>query len=194
MNLVTCTKRTYNIQTQNGIEMEVESEKPLSREATSRLLEDDSIISTFLANVNILNIKAAQRNVIHKKPSKKIHKKRKIARLSNESGLAHEGHAISESTDQYFKPSVPYERINMMITIEGEFTRADYQKFIRDKGYKISDFMGHNDIENALMLKRIAPTGEKIGKGSRKYRIIDVMPVEEYMFRKILRNSKVKKY
>ena len=77
--------------------------------------------------------------------------------------------------------------------MEGEFTRLDYQKFMEDKGYKMSNFMGYGDIEDAVMLKRITPTGEKIGKGRKKYRIIDAVPVEQYMFRKILNNYKEKR-
>ena len=40
--------------------------------------------------------------------------------------------------------------------------------------------------------KKFSPTGYKIGKGRKKYRIIDVMPVEQYMYRKILQNNRGK--
>jgi hypothetical protein len=197
-NIVTCIKRIYNIQMQNGIEMEVESEKPLSGVTTARLLEDDSDISTFLENVKILDIKVPQEKIVHKKQSykKKPGKKlKKIAKLHDGLDIAHGGQDTTpgETDAQPKNMSTPCQRINMMITMEGELTRLDYQKFMDDKGHKMSDFMGYTDIENAVMLKRIAPTGERIGKGRKKYRVIDMMPVEEYMFRKILKNHKEKK-
>lgn len=195
-NIVTCTKRTYTIQIPNGIEMEVESEKPLSGATTAKLLEDDSVISTFLENINILDIKVPKGKIVHKKQvhDKKSGKKlKKTAKPHNELGAQEGQDRTPGDTDTQHTMPTPYERINMMITMGGELTRLDYQKFMEDKGHKISDFVGYADIENAVMLKRISPTGERIGKGRKKYRIIDVMPVEEYIFRKILRNHKVKR-
>jgi len=190
-NIVTCTKRTYTIQIPNGIEMEVESEKPLSGATTAKLLEDDSVISTFLENINILGIKG---KIIHKKQVHKKNKKlKKTAKLRNEIGIQEDQDTTPRNIDTQRTMPTPYERINMMITMGGELTRLDYQKFMEDKGHKITDFVGYSDIENAVVLKRIAPTGERIGKGRKKYRIIDVMPVEEYIFRKILKNHKLKR-
>jgi len=201
-NIVTCIKRIYNIQMQNGIKMEVESEKPLSGVTTAKLLEDDSEISTFLENIKILDIKVPRENtVVHRNtPYKKKHGKKlkKSAKLKKNAKLKNEKRALDRdmSPAETDIPSgnrlAPCGRINTMITMEGEFTRLDYQKFMEDKGYKMSDFMGHGDIEDAVLLKRIASTGNKIGKGRKKYRIIDVMPVEQYMYRKILQNHKDK--
>jgi hypothetical protein len=198
-NIVTCIKRTYNIQMPNGIEMNVESEKPLNGVTTARLLKEDSDISTFLENVKILDIKdinvhhekIVHKNRQNKKPGKKL---KKIVKLHN--GLDTQGgqDITPGDTDVQSKNALtPCQRINAMITMEGELTRLDYQKFMDDRGHKISDFMGYTDIENAVMLKRITPTGERIEKGRKKYRIIDVMPVEEYTFRKMMNNHKEKK-
>lgn len=196
-NIVTCIKRIYNIQMPNGIKMEVESEKPLSGATTAKLLEDDSEISTFLENVKILDVKVPNEKVsIHrntsykKKPGKKL---KKGAKLKKKKRTLEREISPGETDVQSGNRLNPCDRINMMITMEGEFTRLDYQKFMEDKGYKMSNFMGYGDIEDAVMLKRIVTTGEKIGKGRKKYRIIDVMPVEQFMFRKILNNYKEKR-
>ncbi len=202
-NIVTCIKRIYNIQMSNGIKMEVESEKPLRGVTTAKLLEDDSDISSFLENVKILDIKVPQEKVIahrktsyKKKPSKKLKKNAKLKKKAIIEKIEREGldftHNQQGTNVQSENRLTPYDRINVMITMEGEFTRLDYQKFMEDKGHKMSDFMGHGDIEDAVLLKRIAPTGDKIGKGRKKYRIIDVMPVEQYMYRKILKNNRDK--
>jgi hypothetical protein len=195
-NIVTCIKRIYNIQMPNGIKMEVESEKPLSGVTTAKLLEDDSEISTFLENIKILDIKVPQEKaIVHgntsykKKPSKKL---KKSAKVKKDKRSLDRKIAPGETDIQSGNRLTPCDRINMMITMEGEFTRLDYQKFMEDKGYNMSNFMGYGDIEDAVMLKRIATTGEKIGKGRKKYRIIDVMPVEQYMYRKILKTHKDK--
>lgn len=202
-NIVTCIKRIYNIQMPNGIKMEVESEKPLSGATTAKLLEDDSEISTFLENIKILDVKVPNEKTIvnrntsyKKKPSKKLKRGAKIkrgAKLRKEKRALEREISPGETDVQSGNRLTPCDRINMMITMEGEFTRLDYQKFMEDKGHKMSNFMGYGDIEDAVMLKRITPTGEKIGKGRKKYRVMDVMPVEQYMFRKILNNCKEKR-
>ncbi len=84
----------------------------------------------------------------------------------------------------------PHERINMMIKIGEEFTRPYYQKFIEDSGYRITDFMGFGDIEDALLLKRIEFTGEKIEKGLRKFRVIDATPIDINIYRETKRKFK----
>lgn len=196
-NIVTCIKRIYNIQMPNGIKMEVESEKPLSGATTAKLLEDDSEISTFLENIKILDVKVPnEKMIVHrntsykKRPGKKL---KKGAKLKKKKRTLERDISPQETDAQSGNRLTPCDRINMMITMEGEFTRLDYQKFMEDKGYKMSNFMGYGDIEDAVMLKRITPTGEKIGKGRKKYRVMDVMPVEQYMFRKILNNCKEKR-
>ena len=170
----------------NGIKMEVESEKPLSGVTTAKLLEDDSDIRSFLENVKILDVEVP----ILKK--KKIQHHEELDLVSKEQEISQED-KTSEKSELTLCELTPCDRINMMVTMEGEFTRLDYQKFIEDKGHKISNFMGHGDIEDAILLKRIVATGEKIGKGFKKYRITDAMPVEQYMFRKILKNHKEKR-
>lgn len=184
VNTVTiCTKRTYNIQMTNGAVMEVESDKPLSETMTAKLLEEDSIIGTFIDNINILSVRINAKNLSRRKRSNV--KRKNLAKVKNSRKVS------GEKSKNILTPS---ERINTMITMEGEFTRLDYQKFLEDKGHTISDFVGHSDIESAVILKRIVPTGEKIDKGRKKYRITDVMPVEGYMLRKILKNSKMRRY
>lgn len=201
-NIVTCIKRIYNIQMPNGIKMEVESEKPLSGATTAKLLEDDNEISTFLENIKILDVKISKEKAIirrntsyNNKPNKKLKKgakprngtifKKKNINLDRKI-------APGDKNVQSENRLTPCDRINMMITMDREFTRLEYQKFIEDKGYKMSNFMGYGDIEDAVLLKRISPTGEKIGRGRKKYRIMDIIPVEEYMYRKILKNKGIR--
>ncbi len=196
-NIVTCIKRIYNIQMPNGIKMDVESEKPLSDATTAKLLEDDSEIGIFLENIKILDINIPQEKMVahsnkklKKRAKLKIEKRSKL-KIEKRSKLKREKRDLLEKktgdNDRSVNRLNPPDRVNMMITMGGEFTRIDYQKFMEDKGYKMSDFMGYGDIEDALMLKRIVPTGEKIGKGRKKYRIIDVMPVEQYTYKKMLK-------
>lgn len=87
----------------------------------------------------------------------------------------------------------PCDRINMMITMEGEFIRKDYMKFLEDKNYRMTDFMGYGDIEEALLLGKIELTGERVGKGNRKYRVIDTRPIEQYTYRKMKKSHKEKR-
>lgn len=217
-NMVTCTKRIYQIQMSNGIKMDVESEKPLSGATTAKLLEEDSDIGSFIENIKILDVKIPQEKAtvhkksLHKKKSKKGLKKAKKVRLKKiKHGtleIVPKDQEVDSETDSETDSGVnsdittpeksnnkltPCDRINKMITMEGEFTRLDYQKFMEEKGHKVSDYMGHGDIEDAVTLKLITPTGEKIGKGCKKYRIIDAMPVEQFMFRNILKNNKKKR-
>ena len=197
-NIITCIKRIYNIQMPNGIKMEVESEKPLSGVTTAKLLEDDCDIGAFLENIKILDVKVPQEKAVHrktsyKKPSKKLSKKAKLKKKALLEKIQREGLDFTQQGDSQSGSKLnPCDRINNMLAMEGEFTRLDYQKFMEEKGFTMSNFMGHGDIEDAVMLKRIVPTGEKIGKGRKKYRVIDAMPVEQYMYRKILKNNRDK--
>lgn len=180
-NLVECVKRTYRVQTSGGIKMEIESGKVLSGLTTTKLLEEDCEINSFLENCKIIDVEIPSSKV--KKYYKKKAKPRKKQKIDVE--------PVPDIQDIEVKNRItPCDRINLMIAIGGEFTRIDYQKFMEDKGHKMSNFMGHEDIESAMLLRRIEPTGEKIGRGLRKYRITDTMPVEEYMFRKIVKNVK----
>lgn len=190
-NMVTCTKRTYNIQTSDGVQIEVESKRTLSDEITAMLLKDDKDIGSFLDNCNIVNI-----DFVDKKTS--LYKNRRDKKLKKRLSKKHIAKKVEKDKEKTINdrdtqsdnecPLSPYDRINMMIKMEGEFTRLDYQKFMEEKGYKMSDFMGHEDIKDAILLKRISPTGERLEKGRKVYRIIDVMPIEKYMYRKILKN------
>lgn len=200
-NIITCVKRIYNIQMPNGIKMEVESEKPLSGASPAKLLEDDCDISSFLENIKILDVMMPQEKgeVVHRRtsykktPSKKLIKA-KLKKKALLKKIEREGLDSTQQRDadaQSGNRLNPCDRINIMIAMQGEFTRLDYQKFMEEKGYKMSNFMGHGDIEDAIMLKRIIPTGEKIGR-HKKYRIVDVMPVEQYMYRKILKSHRDK--
>ena len=193
-NIVECIKRIYKIQTSNGIKMEIESEKPLSGITTAKLLEDDNEIGCFLENCKILDVEIPQEKMFVK--PYKNRSKRKLKKKNKKTFLPKERSEIPDQNiqeEEIQKDRItPCDRINVMLTMEGEFTRVDYQKVMEEKGHKMSNFMGHEDIETAILLRRIEQTGEKIGRGLRKYRIIDAMPVEDYMFRKILKNHREK--
>lgn len=79
----------------------------------------------------------------------------------------------------------PLDRINRMLKIEGEFTRPDYQRMLEQDSQKMSAFMGHNDIEEAVRLRRIEPSGRS--ERFMKYRVIDQTPIDEHTYRNMQR-------
>lgn len=177
-SIIECIKRTYSIQTSDGIKLEVENEKPLSGAITARLLKEDSEIGFFFEKCKILDIDISRKKrtkevkQFHKRSAKKS-KTRKKKRLREE--LEEETKPILEEPleQQVQEKLSPLDRLNILLNMEGEFTRHDYQKFMKDLGYDMSNFMGHEDIESAVLLNKVEPTGEKIGKNLKIYRIID---------------------
>lgn len=178
-SIIECVKRIYNIQTSNGIKVQIESDKHLNRQTTAKLLENDNEIkeiSSILENCKILDIEKVLDNI-------SAHKKSEIRR--------EETRNISESRPGIDNITLtPYQRFSRLIQIQGEFTRIDYQKLIEDSGHKISDYMGHGDIQDAVTLKRIEPVGKRISRQFTKYTVTDSTPIEEYKYREMMKNHK----
>jgi hypothetical protein len=170
-NFITSIKRIYSIKTPKGVKLDIESERPLKNSIVEKLLEEDSEIELFFENFDIVGIQKIENK------SKKIRLRRIRHKRSNN---------VSEKESIEMMPSRPYERINLMLSMEGDFTRKDYQTFIEDKNNKISDFQGHTDIRDAIILGKIEETGERIGKKLRRYRIIDTRPVDLFIYKKII--------
>lgn len=210
-NAIQCIKRIYRIHTPTGVKMDIERDEPLSEAATAKLLEEDYGIKSFLEKCNILSVEISENAHINNsrhRSKKKTSLKRIRHKELEDTGKAREEHREDvNSEEQDIRPEknptigdiiqsgnrpTPCDRINMMITMEGEFTRKDYQKFMEDKNYRMTDCSGYGDIEDALLLRKIELTGEKIGKGYRKYRMIDTRPVEQYMYRKTKKSHKEK--
>lgn len=165
-SIIECVKRIYKIQTPNGIEIKVESEeRPISGVMTAKLLQEDKEICFFFEKCKILRIENIRKEEIKEEE-------------------------IKEDEEPIYRQIPPFDRINMILKIEGDFTRLDYQKLMKDSGYNISNFMGHGDMEDALLLRRIERTGEKIGKGLRKYKVINTTPVDNDMYREMKRQNK----
>lgn len=218
---IQCIKRIYRIQTATGVRMEVERNEPLSEATTAMLLDEDHEIKSFLGKCNILSVeipenekhqiakrtrRAKKKNILKRIRHKEWKQPKEIKIQPDDTGkliAEEEQEAKPEEQEVIESPNVemaksanrltPCDRINMMITMEGEFTRKDYMKFMEDKNYRMTDFMGYGDMEEALLLGKIELTGEKIGKGNRKYRIIDTRPIEQYAYRKMKKSRKEKR-
>ena len=178
-SIIECVKRIYNIQTSNGIKVQIESDKHLNRQTTAKLLENDNEIkdiSSILENCKILDIEKVFDKI-------STHKKSKIRRKKTSN--------ISESRPDIDNATLaPYQRFSKLIQMQGEFTRIDYQKLIEDSGRKISDYMGYGDIEDAVALRRIEPVGKRVPKQFIKYIVTDSRPIEEYEYREMMKNHR----
>lgn len=148
-NIVECISRRYRIQSPGGMVVEVESTKPLSKYLNDKLLEVDEEISSFFMGHKILSI----RQYISAKPAEP-----KPPEVRPE---------VKPSEERIGVPSHE-ERIGVLLKMEGEFTREDYQNSLESKyGVKISKSVAHYDIKK--MGTKIEYSG-RIGKKER-YRI-----------------------
>lgn len=212
-SIIECIKRIYRVQTPNGVKMDVESEeRSLSGAITAKLLQEDNEISSFFEKCKILGVNILHEEKIskdrvhtlekgslldsaHKKSKKRLkkHKKEKKTYKKNRKEQKKAKLEISEikiEELQEEKRLSPFERLNVLLKMEGEFTRPDYQKFMEVATQKMSDYMGHEDIEAALLLKKIEITGEKVG-GFRKYKVIDTNPVDKDTYKQIIKEHKM---
>ena len=168
-NIVTCIKRVYQIQMSNGIKMEVESEKPLSGATTAKLLEEDIVINEFFKHHKILGI----RQIIRTAGPQKTDIKPPM--IIGKDGTLN-----------------PRQRLNQLLTMAGEFTRADYIKFLFDScQYKLNKWTSHNDMKDALDLHKIELVDNRKGRDGWKYRVVDSTEVEESLYEKLLQDRKL---
>ncbi len=196
-SIIECVKRIYKIQTPDGIEIKIESEeRSISGVMTAKLLQEDKEICFFFEKCKILGIENIRKEEKQEKRDRSKKKKREDTITKKDLEIQVIETSEIQETKEGEEPLRghlgPFERLNMMLKIEGDFTRVDYQNLLEDSGYRISNFMGHGDMEDALLLRRIERTGEKIGKGLRKYKVIDVTPVNDDMYREMRRQYRNK--
>lgn len=171
-NKIECIYRVYRIQSPEGFVVEVESRKPLDEETNAKLLEKDEEIMSFFESHKIIGYKET---ITPKTTPKEV-------------GRAEQ---ISDTRSKYERLT-PLQRLNHLLQMKGEFTRIDYQKYLEDKcNIKVSDFMGHSDIEAALRLSRIEDTGNTGHREHRIYKVIDSTEVDNSLYRTLLKEKKV---
>lgn len=199
-SIIECIKRIYRIQTPNGIKMDVESEeRSISGTITAKLLQEDTEISSFFEKCKILDVNVFQEGKA-RKDKERVIEKGSLTDLIRKSKKKLKKHKETKKTSEAPKIKIeelkgeyvlaPFERLNVLLKMEGEFTRIDYQKFMVDTTQKMSDFMGHEDIEVALLLKKIEVIEEKTGR-LRKYRVIDTNPVDRDTYRQMIKEHKM---
>lgn len=201
---IECVKRVYRIRTPSGMMMEVESkEKPISEVMTQKLLREDEEVHDFFDGCKRLKLVIHHRESISEEWSspEKIHRKpdKKFKKLKNvEIRERHRKEPKNSKSDlnagiKEFRDAMrlePFERINVLLRMEGEFTRYDYQRFMEEGKQKMSNFMGHDDIRAAMLLGKIEAAGGKEGKGLRRYRVIDQSPIDKDEYRQAVKESK----
>lgn len=167
-NIVECIYRRYRVRSPGGTTIEVESEKPLSGRTTRVLLEEDHEIGSFFENHKIIDVAS-----IKNQPMKPVYKQKAIRARRSEASVN------------------PLDRINHMLQMPDRFTRLDYQKHMQAEcKVKMSTYMGHNDIELALALKKLEPLGKAGIRGLRQYRVIDQTEINRDQYRSVLKEQK----
>lgn len=165
-NIIECVYRRYRVQSPGGVTIEVESTKPLSGRTTHVLLEEDNEIGSFFENHKIIDVIS-----VKNQPKKPVYKQKTIRAERPEVSIN------------------PLDRVNHMLQMPDQFTRLDYQKYMRtEHKIKLSDFMGHNDIEAALALNKLEVMGRF--RRLRQYRIKDQTEIDKDQYRTILRDQK----
>lgn len=165
-NIIECIYRRYRIQLPGGTTIEVESTKPLNGQATRMLLEEDNDIGSFFENYKIIDV-----NNVENRSKKQVYRQKITKTVKPEIGVN------------------PLDRLNHMLQMHDQFTRLDYQKYMRtEHKVKLSDFMGHNDIEAALALNKLEIMGRF--HRLRQYRIKDQTEIDKDQYRTILRDQK----
>lgn len=173
-NIVECIYRRYRVQSPGGVTIEVESDKPLSGRTTRALLDDDNEIGSFFENHRIIDV-----TTIKNLPNKPVHKQR-AARVQETIRAKRSEVSID-----------PLGRINHMLQMSDTFTRLDYQKFMQtEHKVPMSAYMGHNDIEAALALKKLESVGRAGRRGHCKYRVIDQTEINEDQYKALLKEQK----
>lgn len=165
-NIIECIYRRYRVQLPGGTTIEVESTKPLSRQTTHVLLDEDNEIGSFFENHKIINVVN-----VENRPKKPVYKQKTIRAEKSEVSIN------------------PLDRVNHMLQMPDQFTRLDYQKYMQTEyKVKLSTFMCHNDIETALALNKLEIMGRF--HRLRQYRIKDQTEIDKDQYRTILRDQK----
>lgn len=190
-NIIECVKRTYRVKIPGKGSVIVESRNVLSAETTKALLNDDLEINRFFnGNCTIVDISTDQSNLLptEERPVKQsvsgIHAKQSIGipLLSPEEIMAKEHIKKTNNTSDDMIVSTPINRLNQMIKIKGEFTAAQYKKLLENVKCDITKYITYDDIERALILKRIKQTEKRTLRKAIIYKVIDDNPIDEYTY------------
>ena len=166
--IIECVCRRYRVQMPGGIVSEVESTKPLSIQMTHELLEEDNEIDAFFSHHKIMSL----RHVIT--PIEKTVKNDEIVkkRIFNKGALS------------------PMQRINSLLKMKGEFTRAEYQKYMFNMHrVNIARYMAYDDLRDAIKAKRLIKVEEKTGRLQR-YKVVDPIEIDEQLYKTIIKEHK----
>lgn len=161
---IECVYRKYHVHIPGGSILEMESVKPISEEGTKKLLEEDSGITDFLNHYKIIGY-------LHQVPLQKKDSKENDSR--------------PESNDVL----TPLQRINLLLEMKGEFTRDGYAEYMKGLKYDVTKWMAHVDFNNALELKRLELVDNT--KRACRYKVIDSTPVDESLFKQLLRDRRL---
>lgn len=199
-NVIECIKRTYHIQIPGKGSMTVESRNILSAETTKALLDDDLEISRFFnGDYTIVDISTNQSNQspVEEQPIKqsasRIHVKQSIGipLLSPEEIIVKKP-IKTKNISNDTPTNTPVDRLNQMIKIKDEFTAARYRKLLEDLRYGVTKYAAYDDIERALILKRIKQTEKRKPGKAIRYKVIDDRPIDEYTYLKTMKKHKEK--
>lgn len=170
-NVVECICRRYRIQTPGGMIVEVESDKPLSTQLNSKLLEEEPEINQFFKYHKILGTRQVTRSDIGRQKTINLAKQRIMAK----------GETLN-----------PRQRLNQLLKMKGEFTRQDYIGYLfTNFRYKLNKWTSHNDIKDALILNKIEKISDRKGHNGRLYKVIDTVEVEDSIYEKMLQDRKL---
>lgn len=161
---IECVLRKYHIHMPGGSVLEVESTKPISEEGTKRLLEEDNGISNFVRHYKITGY-------LHPVTAPRR------ARQDN------------EPRPDPAKPLTPRQRVNLLLEMKGEFTRSDYMEHMKGLGYDMTKWMAHIAFNSAIGFKRLELVDDT--KRALIYKVVDPMPVDESLFKQLLRDRKL---
>lgn len=170
-NIVECIYRRYRVQTPGGMIVEIESDKPLSTQLNAKLLEEEPEIDEFFKHYKILGARQLIRTNIDKQNKKDLAEPRIIAKDGTLS---------------------PRQRLNHLLKMKGEFSRQEYiDSLFTNFQYKLNKWTSHNDIKDALRLKKIEIITERKGQTARLYKVIDSAEIEESLYKTLLQDRKL---
>lgn len=169
-NFIECIGRRYRIQSPSGTITEVESTKPLSKYLNDKLLEEDEGINSFFADHKILSIR--QLMTAPQQPLPRI--------------------VVGPKGGKFIQE----QRLNHLKQMEGEFSREDFQKYLKDKfGYELNSWLWYGDIKIAKRQGIIEDLGKIHHRGPRKYKIKEEAKGSElkgnYLSKQLLEGKKV---
>jgi hypothetical protein len=169
-NIVECIYRRYRVQTPGGMIVEVESDLPLSTQLNAKLLEEEPEIDEFFKHHKILGARQLIRSNISQQK----------ANLAEPRIIAKDG-TLS-----------PRQRLNQLLKMKGEFSRQEYiDSLFTNFHYKLNKWTSHNDIRDALHLKKIEVITERKGQRGRLYKVIDPVEIEESLYKTLLQDRKL---